>query len=527
MRREGQGVFLYYFFSLFKDTDYFYVIGHSVNLLVQILTPLFLYLLAKKLSGKDPFVAFLIAMVSIVYPVDITQSIFCSISYRLSILATLASFYLTLTAFQMRSTWPLWTCAFMLTGYAQYLLMETVMSLEAARVAMVVIFLRHLENDRKIIFRKTALYCVPFFFLALPLIYYKLTIRPYGIYTDHYSSDFYFILNWKMHLMALSHFFFSNWALYLKKLVLPLSNEHFGGSIVGPTLVALAGVSLSFYLLNRIPEADSKSMVAPRLRETLKAWFQSKKNMFVVAALLTIPPVFMYEFVGRVPSFGFDSRHGIAIQTGVAFFWGNVIHLVSQSLNRKAGRFFLSIFIAVGLFFNNFNIDLAFDNWAKQGRFWQKFVQRFQSLPENATFMFALDYFDNKATTTLIHADEFNTAYDLEFPLNLLFTTSHDPKRFLRYTVIPFRLHDESFRLLKVNDLKGTPFYLDHSGHHGTRRIDPKKVIFIGYDGQNVLVNREILKKFSVNHPMMDRDFPVLPTSNSPYIFRYKLEEFY
>src|SRR4030066_2442096 len=53
LRRVPMGAFLYYLFSLHKTTNHPYLIWHTINIIVQVITPVFLYLFIKGLfRGK-------------------------------------------------------------------------------------------------------------------------------------------------------------------------------------------------------------------------------------------------------------------------------------------------------------------------------------------------------------------------------------------------------------------------------------------------------------------------------------------
>ena len=45
LRRVLHGTFVYYFLKIHKNSDYVYLIWHSINIFIQIASPVFLYLL--------------------------------------------------------------------------------------------------------------------------------------------------------------------------------------------------------------------------------------------------------------------------------------------------------------------------------------------------------------------------------------------------------------------------------------------------------------------------------------------------
>ena len=62
LRRVGYGIFLYFFFGLHRDSDYFYAVLHSLNLLTQIGTPWLIYLLVRSLFPAYSLYAVLSAL---------------------------------------------------------------------------------------------------------------------------------------------------------------------------------------------------------------------------------------------------------------------------------------------------------------------------------------------------------------------------------------------------------------------------------------------------------------------------------
>ena len=52
LRREFMGVWMYFLLDLHKNTEYFYLVINSVNMITQVITPLFLFLFLKNLSKQ-------------------------------------------------------------------------------------------------------------------------------------------------------------------------------------------------------------------------------------------------------------------------------------------------------------------------------------------------------------------------------------------------------------------------------------------------------------------------------------------
>ena len=87
LRRISAGTILYYFFKIHKATDYVYVIWQSINILIQVVTPIFLYLFLKNLFKEKKTLAFFTAISFSVFPLNYTLPFLGAIIYRASLFA--------------------------------------------------------------------------------------------------------------------------------------------------------------------------------------------------------------------------------------------------------------------------------------------------------------------------------------------------------------------------------------------------------------------------------------------------------
>lgn len=517
LRRIPQGIFLYYFLDAHRLFDNPYILWQSLNLLIQLVSPLLLYYFLNNLI-KDRYLAFLSACCFIIYPIDTTLPVFSNIYYRIGIMLTIISFYLTEKGLSKDIRWVFLFISFLLSGISHYILIEGTIALEPARLFFVGYIFYNKGIVSKDLIKKTLIVWLPFLLLCIPLIIYKLIFKPYGIYADMYKTDISFLLNFKMHRELVKMFLFANWKIIFLKYLSHLT--------VWSMLSGLLTAAMVIYMLRRYDvsgklnlkmsnQAPSHSNVGANSRFPLLIFI-------VFGIVLLIPPVIMYGLAGRVPNFGPNSRHGIILQMGYAIILGSILYAIYRRASKSSGllvaNLFIAIFFALGVFFNNINLDIYFSVWEKQKDFWQAFTKRFPTLPEKANFFLVVG-----PDRPMDHLN-LDTYYDLEFVINMLYTKSKDPKRFRNYNVIAV----DELESLEGHVEKSNKVF-KRSSHWGEDVFDLKEIVVIHYIKNKILVNREIIEQYSdisLYRILADKNFPELPESAS-YPLRKKLSGFY
>lgn len=517
LRRIPQGVFLYYFLGAHRFFDNPYILWQSLNLLIQLVSPLLLYYFLNNLI-KDRYLAFLSACCFIIYPIDTTLPVFSNIYYRIGIMLTIISFYLTEKGLSKDIRWVFLFISFLLSGISHYILIEGTIALEPARLFFVGYIFYNKGIVSKDLIKKTLIVWLPFLLLCIPLIIYKLIFKPYGIYADMYKTDISFLLNFKMHRELVKMFLFANWKIMFSKYLSHLTVwSMLSGLLTAAVVIYMLRMSdvsgkLNLKMSN---QAHSHSNVGANSRFPLLIFI-------VFGIVLLIPPVIMYGFAGRVPNFGPNSRHGIILQMGYAVILGSILYAIYRVVCNSYKRlqvviFFVSIFFALGVFFNNMNLDLYFNAWEKQKDFWQAFTKRFPTLPEKTNFLLVVD-----PHRPMDHLN-LDTYYDLEFVINMLYTKSKDPKRFRNYNVITV----DELESLEGHVEKSNKVF-KRSSHWGEDVFDLKEIVVIYYSKNKLLVNHEVIEQYpDITYRILaDKDFPELPESAS-YPLRKKLSGFY
>ena len=496
--RIPQGAFLYYFLKLHKTTDYAYLIWQSINLTLQVISPIVLFLFAYNLFRRNHLLAFFVACAFIIYPIDTTIPVFSNIYYRVGIMLTLISFYLTERALTKDIHWGLLGSALVLSGVSHYVLIEGTIALEPARLAVIgyIFYKKGLES--KALMKKSISIWAPFLILCIPLVIYKLIFRPYGIYEGTYSTGLSFVFDWRLHKQLLEMLLFHNWCVF--------SKTYISYTTLLSILLSLYAMIIVFYFSQKIDGSEvEESCNQGNYLQNLKKILTPFYFIFFSGAIFLIPPALMYEFAGRVPIFGVNSRHGVILQIGYAFFLGGGLYLFFKIFSYVFPKlrmicFLIIIFIGFGVFFNNINLDLYFDAWQEQKQFWQDFTKRFPSLPEQSTF------FIDARSDNQPYSYNLDTSYDFELPLNLLYARSVDAEEFRKHRVLA---PDEWKTIEKHMDKPDVPF--DRLTHWGKDVIKANELIIIKYRDNDFLVNRQI-------SPMV--------TAIS-YPLRYKLKGFY
>ncbi len=517
LRRIPQGIFLYNFLSLHKISSYAFLVWQAINLSIQIISPVVLYLFLKKLFRGKQIPAFWIAGCFIIFPIDTTLPVFSNIFYRLGIAFTIISFYLTARAVEKNIQWLFLSIAVVLTAVSQYFLLEGTVAFEPARLFVVANILQHKKIEIKTIVRRTVIICAPFIALTIPIVAYKLIFKPYGIYFGEYKTDPLFFLDWKMHKQLIKMLVFNNWYALFKSYVLYASKWS--------VILAISAIILWFHFFRANPifvGSTSKSVdERKRFRENLIENLKSVKFILLSGIIFFIPAMLMYEFAGRVPIFGVNSRHGIILQIGYSILLGSLLWFFFKAFRylRKPGtlKVTVALLFGLGVFINNLNLDLYFDSLTKQKQFWKTFVARFPALPEKTDF-----FMDIQADTTA-YSVNLDTSYDLELVLNVLYATSENPEKFRNYRV----LAPDEWKTVEGYAKSGN-FSYERISHWGKESINSNSLIVIHYRKDKLLVNREILKKYpDIYYQIIaDRDSPNLPPP-AVYPLRQKLKGFY
>lgn len=523
MRRALLGMFFYYFFSLHKTTGQAYLIWHSTNMIIQILTPVFLYLFLKNIFREKQLLSFFIAASFVIFPLDNTLPYLSAINYRIAILLSVISFYLTGKAFGRDNPWFFLVISLLISGLSYYVFMEGAIVFEPARLFVIGYIFRKKGLDGKALIKKSLKYFLPFFLLCIPLVMYKLTYKSYGIYDGKYKTDIFFFLRWKEHAKLIGIFLFYQWAVlswYIK------------GVKIWSVLLGFLATVVSFLIARKLPIIVRKELkIANVLQQhsfktELKRVWNSVRTVFFIGISFLAPALLFTEFARLEIGTGLNSSHFTLLQPGYAIVLGCFIYAFHTAFLNSYAKvrllsFSLALIVGLGIFFNNLNLDLYFNASQRQSRFWKLFENRFPSLPENATIMMDVRdfyYFDTP---------DLDNTYDLELSLNLLYTDSTEPDKFRKYKVFAY----EEFRHSMTESIKcegSDNGRLERMTHFGKEVLNPCEFIVVRYHNNELLVNDEIVKQYPdiPYKNWANKNFPQLPEPTA-YPLRYKLKGYY
>jgi hypothetical protein len=511
VRRVPMGIFLYNLLKLHKAVENPYLIWHTMNIIIQIATPIFLYLFIKNVFKDRQFLSLIIGITFVIFPLDYTIPYLSAITYRIATLLTVISFYSTVKAFaQKRIGYSFLLVSLFLSGISYYIFMELTVVFEAARLFVVGYIMHKKGYTDKALIKKTLTYSMPFLIICIPLIIYKLAFKPYGIYDGVYKTDLFFFLKLGEHAKLVRVLLMYQWKLLLGyiKDVSPYS------IILGMT------AALTAFIFLRRSKKSIENQASNR-----STYLVGLCPVFILGLLFFIFPILLLEFAGREIGLGFNSSHFNQLQIGYAIIVGSLLYKVyTVSLNmlkQEWINFFVAILIGVGVFFNNMNLDLFLRASEKQVQFWKVFTERFPNLPENATIMMDVRdfyYFDTP---------DLDNTYDLELPLNLLYTDSTKPDKFRKYKVFAF----EEFRSDMTKSVKcdgSDEGHLERMTHFGKEVLNPCEFVVVHYRNNELLVNDEIIKRYpDVPYKnWANKKFPQLPEPIA-YPLRHKLIRFY
>jgi hypothetical protein len=513
LRRVPMGILYYYYYSLHKLTDHAHLIWNVFNMIVQVISPLLIYVFINNVMKGRRLLAFLIAAGFIICPIDTTLPYYANINYRLGTLFCILSFYLTEKALAGKTSWALLLAAMASSAFPLYFLLETTLTLEPARLLLISYALSEKYPDRRMLIKKSLGSWLPFVMVCVPLIIYRLISKPYGIYSSTYTMDPYFFMNIKMHIKALRHLLFYNWFIFLRLI------QHTGfWSIAAGAITFIITFMYSDRFIRGI--SDDTVSSGSGFKATWSRNWKEIRFIFILGLMLVVPPVMMYEFSGRVPAPGMEGRHGTILLFGYSIAFGSLLYCLYRtflSAGKRQAKALTILFLSFGVFFNNVNLDLYNMGEKYQKGFWRAFTARFPSLPDKASFLI-----DANANSPYYNAD-LEAYYELEFPLNMLYARSKSHDEFLNYRVyaISEGIRDEW--------KQSSPMTFQRYSHAGKDTFISDRMIYIHYREGELLVNREILNKYpEVTYKMwLDKDPPRFSGTIPEYPLRYKLKGFY
>jgi hypothetical protein len=513
LRRVPQGIVLYLVYLIFKISDHAFIIIHLIIITTQIITAVFLYLLIYELF-KNRIAAFIIGSILIIYPIDTTIPIISPLIYRLGLMFSIVSFYITVRALSNKIKWFYLIIALMLSGISNYFLVEGTNALEPARLCIIGIILHNKGYKINDVLKYSFIYWLPFLLLCIPIVLYKLLYKPYGLYAADYKTDWLFFLRVSLHLRYLAMLLGYNWVFLLGKTAYLSLWSVIGGLVAFITTYVLLEK-------NYADESGFQEIEHLFINLNLESGPTRIKMVFWLGLLLLLPVVSTYEYAWRVIASGVASRNGCITQFGHALIVGGLICVVFNKLfvDYKYKKQFIALSMAIlfglGVFFNNWNLDLYFNVWNQEKKFYQAFMERFHALPKKADFMFDVQM----GTKDYIGLGQKYHSYHAEFPINMLYAESYKPEN--------FRSHKVTCWCLLNTYTKIGPTQYEFLYHWGKDIYDTRDLIVIRWQPGEFLVNREIVEKYpQIGYKTLaDKDIPPIPAAPT-YPLREKMNPF-
>lgn len=538
MARPLLAPYIYSLFWLYRNTDYFYVIWHSIDTLTFLGSPLLLYFFLRNLFPEKQELAFFSASAFVVFHLDQTLAYAAATNYRIGLLLTIVSFFLTERAFQknkVRTGYMIAAAIFAVVSHSVFI--EATLTLEPARGLAIAYLIKARLALSRPVWRSTLRYWYLFVLLTLPIIAYKLLNQPEGFYGHMYSINPLFFLKWWETLVAAAHYLQFSWVVMLHYLDdITVTSWIFGFSAAG-------GCYFLLYKSGELPvfgKLRAELDHHPAKRVLRSAW-RSDREFLQLGAVAFLLPTLFFQIVSRPPitiqqTF---SSHAAISQIGYGMLAGWLLAILYKASILRNQRdpwmkYLVAAIFGAGIFFNNATIDQYLKSWELQNRFWAAFTQRFPAVPDGKHFVI------NATSTKFALYSDVNNILSLEFQLNLLYATSAYPLPFRRVTantgeawggLVAVNMHNALQKKKSKEEVSATKsrdyYHLEmvRKSYFGTDIIKSKDFIFVYYRDGVLLVNDEITKKYpDVAHKeWIDIPFPELPLPPSSYPLRYKM----
>ncbi len=531
MVRPQLAPYTYLLFWLYRDTDYFYIFWHSINTLTSLASPLLLFFFLKNLFSKKQELAFFSAAAFVIFHLDQTLAFASASNYRIGLLLTILSFYLTERGFRENGVRTGYLAVAAISAVLSHsVFIEATLTLEPARGLAIAYLVRSRMANARPVWRWTLRYWYLFVLLTFPIIAYKLLYKPYGMYGHMYGINPFFFLEWRITLLAAAHYLQFSWVTILHQVDQVTATSWILGA------ATFVGAYLILYKTKRLPvlgklRAELANHSANHILRT--AWRSDRKFLLLGAAAFLLPTVF-FQVVSRPPLTNMEtySSHAVISQMGYGMLAGWLLTVAYKASILRSRRdpwlkYFVTALFGIGVFFNSATIDQYLQSWTAQNRLWTAFSQRFPAVPDGKHFIFDVP------KLPALYSD-MNNAYTLELQLNLLYATSIAPSPFRRVTADEIEAwgryaaratYDAAQRNTKLEYKDIINQSIRTHTFFGYKTIKPEDFIFVYYRNGELLVNEEISKKYPDvwYRDWLNKPFPDLPAAPSSYPLRYKM----
>lgn len=532
--RSQLAPYTYFLFWLYRYTDYFYVFWHGIDTLTSLASPLLLYFFLKNLLPKKQELAFFSAAAFVVFYLDQTLGFTAAANYRIGLMLTILSFYLTERGLRengARMGYLAFAAICAVLSHSVFI--EATLALEPARGLAIAYLVRSRMTGARPVWRWTLRYWYLFVLLTFPIVEYKLLYKPYGLYGHMYGIDPLFFLDWRTTLLAAAHYLQFSWFVILQH----LDQVSVTSWILGA--IASVGAYFILYRMKWLPVFGKlrTELASHPADHILRSAWRADKKFLLFGATAFLFPVAFFQVVSRPPLTNMEtySSHAVIAQMGYGMLAGWLIAIAYRAsiLRNKRDpwmKYFVAAFFGAGVFFNSATIDQFLESWTVQNRFWTAFTQRFPSVPDGKHFIFDVP------KLPVLYSDT-NNVYSLEFQLNLLYATSVAPSPFRRVTASEIEVWGQRalgamYDVARRNAAQGDENVISVNQpitartFFGDETIKSEDFIFVRYRDGELLVNEEISEKYpSIWYKswLNQLSFPDLPAPPPSYPLRYKM----
>lgn len=496
LQREPLGTFLYLFYFPYRLIgDQALLIWHGLTLAVQMAIPLVLYYFVRNLTDGRRDIAGFVAMALIVTGLDQTTPFLAAINYRIGLLLGLLSLYLTERAIHgIRIDRKKIALALLISGIGEYIFMEGVIAFEPGRLLLLWFVRLRFDKPASTAIKRALVAWIPFVAITIPLIAYKLLLRPFGAYTGIYSTGLEHFADWTAVSEMLQLFLLGHWLML----------QDFAMHRTPMTiLLALVASAVTLFIFMRSKAQRTTPLITASAKPSRNGGgrINAPQFMALTGIILLVCQIGFFGFAGRFPGFGDRTTHAILMQPGYAMIvgtgaWWLIDQFILGSLKIKPllPNMLLALFVGVGIYFSNLNLDLYAAASKRGDGFWQAFTKRFPSLPEKADFLIDAappPYIGGKPT--FFGAEGLHGSCGYELHLDLLYPGNDDTTMSRRYRVVPVRHLAQAYRQYGPAILKDD---LKLTSNFGTELLRPADIIVVFYRDGELLVNNEILKRY-------------------------------
>lgn len=453
-------------------------IWRLLSFLIHTANAIVLYLIVKKLLNKEEVFSILPLYIAIFYTVAPIVDNLClqtQMVYELYVLSFLLSLFFTVTYLIKIKNRVLFYFLSIIFGATAMIGLESFLLLEFSRPVLMAYLLWRGKQKKWVTFRDTLIKWAPFLIIDIFLIVSRLRFEPAGGYVGYNQIT----ISLSSLFMMFYSFIYSLYYLFVQcwyKGALLIINSSLIVKLFSIFAICLYFISL--YFQERINIKTKKQEKDNSLKKT-------SFYLFVFGLLMMILGLLPYNVVGKLPSFGLESRHATLAKIGISIFIPSLIFLIYyfKIITKKLLYVIFGLIIFIGAVTSNGVIDIYKNDWNQQRSFWWQFTWRVPDIKDKTYLLIDMPRKEEK------YFGPWRGSYTFAAPLNLIYAKSREKSEINKNFAESIGINTIKDWIMK-KELGESEFLL----YKGIQKYYPKNIVVASYKDTYLNLNNDITK---------------------------------